>query len=142
MKKDKIKIGVVGFSDEKKYDKKDGVKAIKDAFNNIRDLFTDKEIHIVSGLTKVGIPNLAYEEAGARGWQTVGIAPKEAEQYDLFPVNEKIIVGDKFGDESLVFIDYIDVFVKIGGGKQSEKEAEMAKEQNIPIMNMDNYFAK
>ncbi len=138
--KEKVKIGIIGFSDEKKYKKSDGSDAVAGAFANLNVLFRDKEIYIVSGLTNVGIPRLAYEFAGDRKWKTVGIAPKEAEQYELFPVDEKIIVGDKFGDESKVFIDYIDVLVKIGGGKQSEKEAEMAKEQNIPIMNMDNYF--
>ncbi len=138
--KNTVRIGIIGFSDEKKYKKQDAIDAVACSFANIHELFQDKEIYIVSGLTNVGIPKLAYEFAGDRKWKTVGIAPKEAEQYELFPVDEKIIVGEYFGDESEVFIDYIDVLVKIGGGKQSEKEAEMAKEQNIPIMNMDNFF--
>jgi predicted Rossmann-fold nucleotide-binding protein len=139
--KDKIKIGIVGFSNETKFKKTDGIQAVKAAFDNIQALFNDKEIHIVSGLTNVGIPRLAYEQAVERKWKTVGIAPKEAEEYELFPVDEKIIVGKSFGDESEVFIDYIDVLVKLGGGYQSEKETEMANAQHIPVMNMDIYFA-
>ena len=137
---DSIKIGVIGFSDETKYKSSAGKKAVKDSFDNLQLLFPKKNIVIVSGLSNVGIPKLAYEEAVSRKWKTVGIAPKEVENYELFAVDEKIIVGDKFGDESKKFIDYIDILVKIGGGKQSEKECDMATEGNIPIMKMDNYF--
>ena len=136
----KLNVGIIGFSNEKKYKASDGKKAVTDAFDNLSKLFPERDIHVVSGLTNIGIPKLAYEEAVKKKWKTVGIAPKEAEEYELFHVDEKIIVGDKFGDESKVFIDYIDILVKIGGGQQSEKEAAMAVKQNIPIMNMDNYF--
>jgi hypothetical protein len=136
----KLNIGIVGFSNESKYKKTDGVQAVKAAFDNIQELFPNRDIHIVSGLTNVGIPRIAYEQAVKREWKTVGIAPTEAEDYELFPVDEAIIVGKKFGDESEVFIDYIDVLIKLGGGKQSEKEVEMATDQHIPVMNMDTYF--
>lgn len=135
-----LNVGIVGFSNESKYEKIKGECATIAAFDKIYQLYSDKEIVIVSGLTNMGIPKLAYLEAVKRGWKTVGIAPKEAENYDLFPVNEKIIAGIKFGDESKVFIDYIDIIIKIGGGEQSKKEVSMALEQDIPILNMDSYF--
>lgn len=116
MVEDKIKIGIIGFSDESKYKKLDGVKSIKDAFDNIEQLFPKQEIYIVSGLTNMGIPRLAYEEAVKRKWKTVGIAPKESEKYELFLVDEKILVGEKFGDESKVFINYINILIKVGRG--------------------------
>lgn len=140
MTSNKIKVGVIGFSDESKFNKSDAIKAFNDAFDNIKELFPEREIHIVSGLTNMGMPRLAYEEAVRRKWKTVGIAPKQSENYKLFPVDEKIIVGEKFGDESEVFINYINVLIKVGGGKQSDKELKMSIEKNIPIMDMSNYL--
>lgn len=140
LKNSLINIGIVGFSDESKYKKSDGEKAVLASFNNIAELFPDREIHIVSGLSNVGIPKLAYIEAVKRGWRTVGIAPREVEPCDSFPVDDVIIVGSKFGDESQTFIDYIAILVKIGGGKQSQKELQMAKDRGLLVMDMESYF--
>jgi len=66
------------------------------------------EVVLVSGLTYYGIPALAYEYAKAKRWKTVGIACNKARTMDCFAVTEKpIYVGDKWGQESETFLDYL-----------------------------------
>lgn len=129
----KFNIGVIGFSDESQYNNEEAKMLIKTAFDQIEEDYPDKNYYVVSGLTKQGIPHLAYKEAVKRDWKTVGVSAKEAEQYELFEVDVKTIVGEKFGDESQYFINEIDILVKVGGGKQSKKELDMAKDHNIKV---------
>ncbi|CAF0713517.1 unnamed protein product [Brachionus calyciflorus] len=123
-----INVGVVGYS-ATKFDKLKGANLVKKAFDELEKQF-GSNIAIVSGYTNIGIPALAYQEAAKRGWKTVGIACKRAKNYDCFQCEEVVIVGNKWGDESETFIDYISVLIKIGGGRQSIKELEMAKFKN------------
>ena len=90
-----------------------------------------KNICVISGLTSLGIPKLAYEEADRRCWKTVGIACEKAYDYELYPVDEKQIVGKDWGDESETFLSEIDILVCIGGGKQSKSELKTAKDKGI-----------
>lgn len=71
------------------------------------------------------------------GWKLIGISAKEALDYDQFDVDEKIIIGDNFGDESEEFISMLDFFLRVGDGKQSLKETQMAKEKGIPVYEYD-----
>ena len=41
------------------------------------------------------------------------------------------------GDESVRFIEYIDCLVRVGGGKQSMKETEMAKDNGLDVFEYD-----
>lgn len=133
-KKKTTKIGFVGFSD-KKFDKEKAQEYIKEAFD---DLIKDEEkVEIVSGLTDLGIPALVYKEAEKRKIKTVGIACKKAEQYKCFKCDKVILVGNEWGDESKEFLDYIDILVKIGGGKQAEKEFKQAKEKGIKTLEFE-----
>lgn len=125
-----MNIGVIGFSGQS-FDIDDAKDNIKKSF----DMFIDpkyKDISVVSGLTNVGIPKLAYEEATRRGWKTVGIACSLEEEYECFPVDKTTIVGDQWGDESEEFLDSIDVLLKFGGGKQSEAEFKKANDMGTP----------
>lgn len=130
-----LKIGLVGYSD-KKFDKELASKltriGILKAINENSD-GDPSRIFIVSGLTNIGIPSIGYSFAKDMGWKTVGIACKKAYEYECFPVDEEIIVGENWGDESSTFLDYIDVLVRVGGGKQSLKEEGLAKEKGLPI---------
>jgi hypothetical protein len=114
----KMKVGVVGYSAQK-FDEELAKKLI---FSGLEKIGIDKIECIVSGLTNLGIPKIAYEIATELGLKTVGIACNLAKDYDLFPVDVKILKGDNWGDESETFLNYIDVLVKVGGGKQSEEE--------------------
>ena len=119
-----LSIGVVGYSTNG-FDEDKAILLLSYAF----DMFTKgrSDVEVVSGLTDLGIPSLAYVIAKHRSYRTVGIACKRAFEYDLFPVDEQIIVGEEWGDESQMFLDRIDVLIRVGGGKQSLKEVEMFK---------------
>lgn len=79
-------------------------------------------VEVVSGLTDIGIPKLAYEVANSLGMLTTGFAPASALDYPHFHVDKVIYVGTGWGDESEAFRTYCDMLIKIGGGRQSEAE--------------------
>jgi len=137
---DDLKVGVVGYSAQS-FDEEEAEDAIDNIFDDIEDEYIAsgefKTVTIVSNLTKIGISKIAYEVADDRSYNTVGIAPDEAEESELYDVDEIIWVGKTFGEESETFIDYIDILVKIGGGEQSQNELEMADEEGIPIWEYD-----
>ena len=124
------RIGVAGFSNEDQFDIDEAKKIIEKAFDSVN---SDKKIVVVSGLSNVGIPKLAHEEAKKRGWKSVGLSAKEVKEYECYEADEEIIVGDKFGDESEKFIDYIDELMTFGGGEQTKKEIKMAKDKKLKV---------
>jgi hypothetical protein len=136
-----IYVGVVGYS-KSDFNHEKAVESLKKAFTIIENQFPSAKFNCVSGLTNQGVPALAYKEACARLWSTTGVACGKVKNgnYELFPVDETIIVGEKWGDESEKFLSLLDVLVKIGGGKQSETEAAQAKEKGIKVLeyNIDN----
>lgn len=91
---------------------------------------TESAVDIVSGLTNIGIPRLAYEIAEQRGYAKTGISAQAALQVrcGICPVDTQIIVGEDFGDESEVFVGHIDALIRIGGGRQSLREVALFRE--------------
>jgi hypothetical protein len=124
----KIRVGVVGYSD-KKFDKAKAKAMIEKALDLLKN-----DVEIVSGLTYLGVPAIAYDIAKERGLSTVGVACLKAEKYECFPVDKKVIEGAEWGDESEKFLSMIDVMIKVGGGKQSIAEAQKAKEMGITVI--------
>lgn len=124
-----FKVGIVGYSGQK-FNTERASTIIKKAFDRI---LSDDEVAIVSGLTAIGIPNMAYQEADRRGWQTIGIACSKAQDYECYPCDEVHIVGSEWGDESSLFLDSIDLLIRIGGGKQSFAECETAKKMGLEV---------
>lgn len=63
-----FRVGVVGFSGAP-FDKEKGRRAIVAAFDAVAESFSPRplSVEIVSGLTLMGVPQLAYEEAARRG---------------------------------------------------------------------------
>jgi hypothetical protein len=123
-----LKIGVVGYSGQG-FSEFDANRLLAEAFDAVLADHSDAtDIWVVSGLTDLGIPALAYRIAAQRGWRTSVIACSKAADYDCFPVNEEKIVGANWGDESETFLREIDVLVRIGGGKQSLAEAKAFSE--------------
>ena len=131
-----IRIGVVGYSG-KKFNQIVAKALMEIVLDLVEEYHKDKEYMLVSGLTDLGIPAIAYRSAKKRKWKTMGIACEKAEEYDLYPVDEKIIEGKDWGDESVTFLDNIDVLVRIGGGEQSMDEVEKAKKKNITVYEYD-----
>jgi len=128
-----LRVGLVGFSGQK-FDENLAKQYLVVAFDEIQQKHPSRKMVLVSGWTDVGIPALGYREAQRRGWTTVGIACKKAEEYERFPVDQSIVVGENWGDESEEFLKSIDIMVKIGGGKQSERECQTAKQRGIYII--------
>lgn len=126
-----LKIGVVGFS-QTNFNQEKARTLLAQSIQYFQTKFPSKTIEIVSGLTNVGIPKIAYEIAVENNFVTVGISAQQAFKVDcgVFPVDKQIIKGEKFGDESPYFLDYIDCLIRIGGGKQSHQETIEFKEKN------------
>ena len=129
--KNKLKIGIVGFS-RNQFDKKTAILKLRNKLEYLLERHTDKEIEVVSGYTNIGVPRIAYRLADDMNLITVGFSAKQALKVrcGVYPVKKEIIVGERFGDESEAFIEYIDVLIRIGGGPQSRKEAALFKEKN------------
>lgn len=124
-----FKIGVVGFS-RNQFDQKDAAQKLKQFILPLIEGKDISSIEIVSGLTNMGVPRLAYLLADEWGITTVGFSASQAFRVrtGIYSIKKQIIVGNRFGDESAEFIKYIDVLVRIGGGKQSRHEAALFKE--------------
>lgn len=126
-----MKIGIVGFS-SKHIDEGLGAQLLEQEISKIVSLHTSEHhVEIVTGLTNIGIPKLAYQIADKRCFIKVGISAQQAYQVKcgVYPVDRVIIVGEVFGDESQTFVDYIEYLVRVGGGKQSAHEVALFKEK-------------
>jgi len=119
---DKMKIGIIGFSTFE-FDKGKAEDLITGCLTTL-DALDPENCQLVSGLTDVGVPGIAYAVAKRLKWYTIGYASKKASEYKLYPVDEKHIIGDNWGDESEGFLQSIDILIKVGGGDQSKKEFE------------------
>ena len=126
MVKDKLRVGVVGYS-AGTFDIYKGKLALSQLLEEVQRVVPEGAMEIVSGYTDVGVPHLAYLYAESKQLPTVGFSSREALQgkFPLYPVSRVIIVGDYFGDESVAFVHYIDVLVRIGGGAQSKREVAL-----------------
>lgn len=136
MMSNELRIGVVGYSSQR-FDKAEAMRMIREAYDKIDAQNPRLSKAVVSGLTNVGIPALAYQEAVQRGWRTIGIACEKANEYECFPVDEKTIIGIEWGDESQTFLKSIDVLVKVGGGKQSVMETAGMKARGKQVFEYD-----
>lgn len=133
-----FRIGVVGYCPPTKFDEVEATRMIREAFDKATEIIpAGSTPTVVSGLTNVGVLKIAYEEARSRGWRTEGVACKRAEEHELFPVDEKIIVGDNWGDESSRFLENLDCMVRIGTGKQSVRETDELKARGKPTFEYD-----
>ena len=135
-----LKIGVVGFS-RNQFDQQDAAQKLDHTIKQIIANYPSRKFEIVSGLTNMGVPKLAYLLADRLGIDTVGFSAKQAFRVHagIYPVSQQIIVGNRFGDESEEFINYIDVLVRIGGEPQSRHEVELFKAKHAQS-NLDQYL--
>lgn len=127
-----LRIGVVGFS-RKHFDHAAAEARLAEAITQVltRAGLEPPAAELVSGLTDCGVPALAYRLAVRLGMPTVGVSAKQALRVraGLFPVDRRILVGARFGDESAAFVAMIDVLVRIGGGPQSRREAALFRDK-------------
>lgn len=121
-----MKLGIVGYSSGE-FDTAKAQTLLVIGLAQIEARSKHMVSSIVSGLTNVGIPALAYQLAKTYQLGTVGIACDKAFEYELFPVDKRIIVGADWGDESQTFLGYCDALLRVGGGDQSLAEVEAFK---------------
>lgn len=126
------RIGVVGFS--RPHFDHDAARAyLRECYGIVlaRAGVAPADAEVVSGLTNQGVPRLAYELARELGMRTVGVSARQALRVraGVWAVDEQIIVGQRFGDESATLLARIDVLIRIGGGPQSRRETELFKAQ-------------
>ena len=126
-----LRIGVVGYS-ATEFNEQKAKKLLTTGFDTILSSHNGP-VCVVSGLTAIGIPKLAYEQADARGWRTAGVACSKAEEYETYPVGETTIVGSNWGDESDEFLTQIDVLLRVGGGEQAIEETKHAVSEGIDV---------
>ena len=131
------RVGVVGYCPPTKFDENEARRMINEAYDDVVVYSGLAPVAIVSGLTNVGVLAIAYEEAVKRGWRTVGIACGRAMEHELFPVDEQLVVGDNWGDESSSFTSILDAMIRIGTGKQSIRETEEVRAQGLPTFEYD-----
>ncbi len=134
---EELRIGVVGYCPPSRFDGDEALRMLREAYDILDEEYPLAEKTVVSGLTDVGVLALAYREASDRGWRTVGIAPSKSAEYDCFPVDKAVIIGDEWGDESPTFLDAIDVLVRVGGGAQSLREAAEMRARGKRVIEYD-----
>jgi hypothetical protein len=85
-----MKIGVVGYSSTK-FDLNLAVKMMQSAFDIFVSKNAEENIEIVSGLTNIGVPKIAYQLADRRNFITVGISAEQAFQVHcgVYPVKKQ-----------------------------------------------------
>ena len=131
-----MRVGIVGYS-ASNFDHKKANDLIENVFSFIEKEFSKDNLTLVGGYTDLGINSIAYRIAAEKGWATVGIACEKAHEYELYPVDRAFIAGEDWGDESFLFLDNIDILVRVGGGKQSLEETEMAKKLGLNVYEYD-----
>jgi len=131
-----LNVGIVGYSGAK-FNEDVAKVLLAIALDVVAEEHGDDDYALVTGLTDMGIPAIAYRMADKRNWKTVGIACEKANDCDCYKVDEEIIEGKEWGDESQTFLDYIDCLIRIGGGKQSIEETKKAKEMGMDVYEYD-----
>ncbi|MFA5599228.1 MAG: hypothetical protein WDA06_01395 [Phenylobacterium sp.] len=135
-KENVLYVGLVGYSSQE-FDETKAKQLIKEAFDEIEDKADGAAISLVSGLTDLGIPALGYQEGARRGWRLIGVAPKVANEFAWCDCDEIVIEGENWGDESEKFLSMIDILIRVGGGKQSEAEAQQVKDNGKECLEFD-----
>jgi len=141
-----LTVGLVGFSDLEADQVEESRMFIETVFRALLKRYPNNQINLISGLTDYGIPSLGYSTAKALNivnrniqWKLIGIAPAVAEAKDdpcqIFPVDEKHIKGEKWGEDSEFFVNSVKhILIKVGGGYQANHEADELRKRGVIII--------
>lgn len=99
---------------------------------DFRDIYQNKLV-VCSGATNKGVLHLTYKICNKFNIIAMGVTPNQALQYDVGRMHYLIPYGQKFGDESEIFVDLSDAFVLLGGGFQARQETILGTNQGKPV---------
>src|SRR3989344_1324862 len=134
----KIRIGVLGYRYSGRFfDTLLAAEVIGWTLDLMRGFYPRKNIVVVSELVDFGVPGIAYSLAAMRGLRTVGIACPLAENCRCFPVDEKRIVGNSWGDEIATFLQEIDLLVRVGNSPRFTRQVNAFVRMGKPAFEFD-----
>lgn len=124
-------LGVMGFAGAWSKTKLKGaalqahVAAVKSALQE--ELLAHQKAHgpklvVSSGATDHGVLKLTYELCDELAILSMGVTPARTLAYPVGRMDYLIPHGQRYGDESQVFLRTSDAFLLLGGGPQSERE--------------------
>jgi hypothetical protein len=129
-----MRLGIVGYS-QQEFDEEKAIDLLRSIL--IQETLIHPDITIVSGLTNLGVPAVAYSLAKELNLKTMGVACAKAGCYKCFPCDRVHIVGEDWGDESETFLASIDKLIRVGGGKQSHAESARAKDLGLRVIEVE-----
>jgi len=114
-------------------DYKDAMReALRMHFVAERERHGDKLV-MVSGATNLGVLELAYALCADLTIWAAGVTPDRTLLYEVGEMDFLVPWGQRFGDESDVFVELCDSFLLLGGGPQSERETLAAHARGRPV---------
>ncbi len=88
---------------------------------------------MASGATNAGTLQVAYKLCAELKIRSMGIAPHSVLTYDIAAMDYVLPFGERFGDESELFILLCDEFLVLGGGRQTRRETIDAHRRGKPV---------
>lgn len=92
-----------------------------------------ERLAVASGATDSGVLALAYRWCAERRVTAIGVTCEAGRTLPIAAVDWLVPVGERFGDESALFVDICDRFVVLGGGEQARREAIGGRAQDKPV---------
>lgn len=88
---------------------------------------------VASGATDAGVLSVVYGLCAARRITAIGVTCEAGLALPVAALDWLVPVGQRFGDESALFVDVCDAFVVLGGGEQARREAIGGGAQGKPV---------
>lgn len=135
-------VGVAGYARDWSHlglDRHTVTLTVADARNALLHEFSRRQheygqrLVIASGATNQGVLQLTYDVCHELQITAMGIAPDQALDFPLGTMELMLPCGQRFGDESALFVRLIDELVVLGGGAQTRREVKLAAEQGRPM---------
>ena len=88
---------------------------------------------VCTGATNGGVLQVVYEACTLLGIAAMGITPDRALNYEIGEMRYLLPSGQRFGDESPLFLRTCDAFLVLGGGEHSHHESLTARAIGKPL---------
>jgi len=131
-----MNIGVVGYSSDQ-IDATAAHTLLQASFQQlVAQQMGNAPIRIISGLTNIGVPKLAYQIAHQLGYQTVGISAQRALKVNcgIYAVDEQLIVGLEFGDESACLLTPSTISCASAAASRATMKSSYLRSNVVPLV--------